>query len=270
MAVAFRDSSDGLLHAYFLDVGQGDATLLVTPGGGLVLIDGGPDPRRTMSLVDDILSPVDRVVDVAVLTHPHEDHLGGIMELARRGRIAQVLVPPPVDSGGEAWRRELGELSVTLTQGVRGAEVVFSDGVVLEVLHPPYPPLEGSRSDIDNNGLVVRVALKDAAFLFAGDLFADGERVFLDLEPDPSADALQVGHHGSNTSSSAAFLRAVSPSIAVVSAGADNRFGHPSSDVLDRLSVHVPDGLLFQTIERGTVHITTDGERWWASAERGD
>ena len=58
--------------------------------------------------------------------------------------------------------------------------------------------------------------------------------------------------------------------MAVVSAGADNRFGHPSSDVLDRLSVHVPDGLLFQTIERGTVHITTDGERWWASAERGE
>ena len=270
MAVAFRDSSDGLLHAYFLDVGQGDATLLVTPGGGSVLIDGGPDPRRTMSLVDDILSPVDRVVDVAVLTHPHEDHLGGIMELARRGRIAQVLVPPSVDLGGEAWRRELGELSVTLTQGVRGAEVVFSDGVVLEVLHPPDPPLEGSRSDIDNNGLVVRVALKDAAFLFTGDLFADGERVLLDLEPDPSAEALQVGHHGSNTSSSAAFLRAVAPSMAVVSAGADNRFGHPSSDVLDRLSVHVPDGLLFQTIERGTVHITTDGERWWASAERGE
>ena len=106
------------------------------------------------------------------------------MELARRGRIERVLVPPPVDSRGEAWRRELGELTVTLTQGVRGAEVVFSDGVVLEVLHPPDPPLEGSRSDIDNNGLVVRVALKDAAFLFAGDLFADGERVLLDLEPD--------------------------------------------------------------------------------------
>jgi competence protein ComEC len=266
--VAMSTGPDGLLHVHFLDVGQGDATLIVTPAGGSILVDGGPDPRVTIALIDARLGEEDRVLDVAALTHPHADHLSGLMELVRRGRVRRVLVPPLVDADAPAWRDELGALGVEVVEARSGTVLRLSDGLSLEVLNPPDPPYAGTASDVDNNGLVVRVAWRDASLLLPGDLFADGEALMLARGVDPAADVLKLGHHGSDTSTSAAFLRAVGPSMAVLSYGEDNAFGHPADDVVERVRTQVGDGPTLATAVSGSIELTTDGERWWLETER--
>ena len=146
--------------------------------------------------------------------------------------------------------------------------VTFADGVTVEVLNPPFPALTGTASDLDNNGLVLRVRLGNAAVLFTGDLFADGERLLMDRGAELSAGVVKLGHHGSETSSGASFLQAVSPSIAVVSAGEGNRLGHPSELVLGRVGEHVGHERLFETSRQGTIEVTTDGSTWWVATER--
>ncbi|MCH7607339.1 MAG: DNA internalization-related competence protein ComEC/Rec2 [Chloroflexi bacterium] len=259
---------DGLLHVSFLDVGQGDATLLVTPGGAVVLIDGGADPRVTIPLLDAVLGPGRRRIDVAFLTHPHRDHMGSLLELARRGRIERLIVPPVVAGEDDAWRRELDALEVSVHEGGAGMTVTFTDGVTVEVLNPPSPPLVGTASDLDNNGLVLRARIKDAAVLFTGDLYEDGERLLVDRGAELTAGVLKLGHHGSDRASGTALLRAVAPSIAVVSAGAENPLGHVSPRVLERLGAPVADGRTFLTSRHGTIELTTDGSTWWVVTER--
>ena len=259
---------DGLLHVSFLDVGQGDATLIITPDGASVLIDGGGDPRVAIPLIDAALPPGRQRIDVAFLTHPHRDHMDGLLELARRGRIGRLVVPPVLPGEDDGWRRELDALGVSVHEGVEGMVVEFTDGVTVEVLNPPSPPLVGTASDVDNNGLVLRVRLGDAALLFTGDLFEGGERLMLERGADVGAAVLKLGHHGSETSTGAAFLEAVAPSIAVVSAGAENTLGHPSALVIERVGGYAGEGRIFETARQGTIEVTTDGSTWWVATER--
>ena len=260
--------AEELAHFHFLDVGQGDASLLRTPGGFTVLVDGGPDEVVTIAAVDRVLPLWDWTIDAAVLSHPDADHFDGIMGLARRGRIGLVLVPPATEEGGGLWRRQLENTGVEVLEGRAGVSVSFPDGVRLQVLHPPLPPLAGTGADANNNSLAVRVSYQEASVLFPGDLEAEGEWVLLDSGADPRAQVLKVPHHGSNSSSTAEFLNAVAPAVAIVSAGEGNPFGHPSPRVLDRVRQMVPDHHLYTTAVHGTVHLATDGARWWASTTR--
>ena len=259
---------DGLAHFYFLDVGQGDAALVRTPYGSNVLIDGGPAEGVTIAAVDRLLPSLDRNIDVAVLSHPDADHLTGLFGLARRGRIGTVLVPPVVDAAQGLWRQGLAGTDAELVESSDGLTVTLPDGVRLEVFHPPAPPLLGTGADTNNNALVVKVSYRDASVLFTGDLEAVGEGVLLDSGADVSVQVLKLAHHGSDTSSIEEFLRAAAPAVVVVSVGADNPFGHPSPEVLDRLRALLPDHTLYATSTHGTIELTTDGERWWVKTHR--
>ena len=136
---------DDRLHLYVLDVGQGDAILVRTPGGHNLLVDGGPDPRVTLTAIDQILPYNDRTIDVALLSHAHADHLNGLMAMAERGRLERMVVPPPVagDDDEALWRGELEDAGLELVQGSAGMTIALPDGVRLEVLHPPLPPNSG-------------------------------------------------------------------------------------------------------------------------------
>ena len=259
--------TDGNLHVYFLDVGQGDATLLRTPGGANLLIDGGPNARDTLRLVDERTPFGRQVIDVAVLTHPQADHINGLLALARRQRLKLLLVPPPVSTEDVAWRRELDQAGVNMVIAVAGASVSFADGTRLDVIHPPASPLVGTSSDANNNSLVMLVRYGESQLLFPGDAEIEAEWVMLDGGASLAADVLKLGHHGSDSSSSADFLAAVAPAVAVVSAGEDNRFGHPSPAVLERVASHVPPALIFDTARQGSIELTTDGQRWWVSTK---
>ena len=262
--------TDNRLHLYVLDVGQGDAIFLRTPGGHNLMVDGGPDPRVTLAALDRILPFNDRTIDVALLSHPQADHMNGLLTLARRNRVERMGVPPPVPGESEQppWRADLEVSGVELVEGSAGMLITLPDGVLLEILHPPLPPLSGTSSDLNNNSLVVLVRHEQAAALLTGDLEAVGELALLDSRADLSAQVLKVGHHGSDSSSTAEFLRAAQPAVVAISAGRDNPFGHPAAPAVARLEAVVTAEGVFQTAEHGTIELTTDGVRWWVKTAR--
>ena len=263
--VAALTPDSDLLHVHVLDVGQGDALLIVTPDNATALVDGGPDQRLTANRVDAILPLEGLRMDLGVLTHRHADHAAGLLGLARRERFDQVLAPPPLPGEDISWRTELDALGVTVQEGVRGVTAALGDEVVLEVLNPPLPLHAGTSSDLNNNSIALRLTYGEASALLMADLFTEAEYGLLDAGIDVSADILKVGHHGSATSTSPELLAAVMPAAAAVSVDAGGRFGHPSPGVMTRLAAVVGPDQLFTTAGDGCITFASDGARWWAS-----
>jgi competence protein ComEC len=160
------------------------------------------------------------------------------------------------------------EESSTEHQAVQaGDRLELGSGIVLEVLHPPSGGMVGTEADDNNNSLVLRLVWGEAEFLLAGDIEAEAEHLLLTSGQPLAADMLKVAHHGSGGSSTAGFLASVDPNYAVLSVGADNRFGHPHPDVLDRLA-GLGNVEVLRTDQQGTIEFTTDGRRMWVHTER--
>ncbi len=263
--LALQGLPDGNLHVHFLDVGQGDAILVVAPDGRQILVDGGPSPTALLNELGNVLPFWDRSLDLIVLTHPDGDHITGLIPLLDRYRVAQVLDVPQSDTTPEAapWRERLVVLSVRRTFGQRG--MVLPVGAArLTVLNPDATPLVGTASDTNNNAAVLRLDYGQTSLLFTGDAEQEAEADMLAAGVPLRADVLKVGHHGSNGSSSAPFLATVAPRLAVIQVGADNTFGHPHPDVLKRLA-----GLeILRTDQRGRIEVVSDGKRVWTKTER--
>ena len=259
---------DGKLRVTFLDVGQGDATLIVTPSGRQVLVDGGPD-QAAMQGLGARLPFWDRSLDVVALTHPHGDHVNGLLEVLQRYDADIFLHRSAVYPTAEyaRWEQALADhagQSVVL-EAQRGHRIDLGDGVVLEVLHPGPITLDG---ETNNNSLVLRLSYGRVAFLLTGDVETPIESALGARGASLDAAVLKVGHHGSDSSTSAPFLEAVSPSLAVISVGEDNRFGHPNDAVLDRLRARLPHDRVLLTSQHGDVQVTTDGRRLWLKTAR--
>lgn len=261
---------DQQLHVAFVDVGQGDGAFITTPGGRQIVVDGGADPLAMVRALAARMPPGDRTVDVVVLTHPHADHVGGLIEVLRRYEVALVLErqiayeSPP----HQAWRLLVERSAARVVQAEAGQVISMGDGVILRVVSPPARLLQGTASDVDNASVVLRVEYGDVSFLLTGDMFEEGESALVESGAPIDSDVLKVGHHGSRSSSSRDFVDAVTPAVAIISAGQDNRFEHPHSESLLALQQHVAEERLFLTSERGTVEFVTDGHRLEVSTER--
>ena len=268
--VAVVSQPGGRLKVVFADVGQGDMTVVMTPGGGTIVVDGGPNPARAVEVLGSQLPFWRRNVDLVVLTHPHDDHVSGANEILRRYSVERVMERRQDFEGAEyaSWAKLVKAEGAETVQAVPGSRVTFPDGVTIEVLGPPDPLLSNTRSDVDNGSVVVRVVYGDRSFLITGDLFGEGERWLVGSGQPLTSDVLKVAHHGSRTSSSEIMLDAVSPAAVTVSAGADNRFGHPHAEIVDRLAAAVGSTKVFTTAERGSVTFETDGVSMWVSTER--
>jgi competence protein ComEC len=251
---------DGRLHVAFLDVGQGDAIFITTPSGRQILIDGGPGPSDVLWGMGRHMPFWDRSLDVVVNTHPDADHLAGLPEVLGRYQVGQILLPDVENDTPlyAAWQEAMAAEGASVTQAQAGMRLSLEDGVQVEVLHPGAVPASERFND---HSVVLRVTLGEISFLLPGDIEAGVEQGLVARNPSLVATVLKAPHHGGDTSSSRAFLKAVDPQVAVISVGADNRFGHPAPQVLARYAEQGVPAL--RTDELGTVEFVTDGERLW-------
>jgi competence protein ComEC len=220
---------------YTLDVGQGDALLLVTPGGAQIVIDGGPN-LDLLSHLGTHLPFFDRTIELVVLSHPDADHVTALPEVLRRYRVNAVLMSGAVQRSGryEALLALLASHAVPILPADPAQDIVFDDGTVLDVVWPPTDVFGREQDEPNDASVVFRVLARDTRILLTGDIGKDAEQGILASGADVEADILKVPHHGSRTSSSTGFLLAVAPKLAVLSAGRNNTFGHPHADVMDR------------------------------------
>lgn len=238
---------------HFLDVGQGDAQLIRTNAGN-VLIDAGRGSMTALRLLDEILPFTDRAIDIMVLTHPSSDHIGGAKEILNRYDVRLILytgVRYPLEAY-ESLMAAARERGIQTLYAIRGKEIIAGDGIFTvlspEVLLKGVQPRE---QDVNDTSIVMRFDSGGASAIFTGDISAEKEREIMSAAGD--VDVLKVSHHGSRHSSDAEFLRAVRPEIAVISVGR-NPYGHPTGAVLERLTA--VGARIFRTDQDGTVSVT--------------
>jgi competence protein ComEC len=262
---------DGRIHITVLDVGQGDAILVEGDRGGRMLIDGGPDPDRLVLELDARIPPWDRRIDVLILSHPHEDHAGGLPRLIQAYRIGRVFEPGMIGPGPayHAFRADLA-LQARTPELLSTGDRLRLDSIDLRVLWPdrdavPRDPPDGGTS-INNVSIVLLGAFGAQRFLLAGDIEQEIDPILL-ARGLPRLDLLKVAHHGSRTSSTDAFLDAVRPKVAIVSVGAVNPYGHPAPETLARIEAR--GATLYRTDRNGSVEATLDGRTMTIQVERG-
>ena len=268
--VAAATMPDDNLHVNFLDVGEGDAILIQTPAHHDILVDGGPSPQAIGLELGKKLPFWDRTIDLVILTHPHADHLTGLVEILQRYKVKQVLYPDlDYDSPlYDEWLSLIKEKDIKYTIAQAGQQVDLGEGVIIKVLNPQESPLTDTQSDIDNNGVVLRLSMGNASFLLTADIFWEAEFEFITRRANLRSTVLKVAHHGSYTSTTQEFLAVVNPQVAVISVDADNLHGHPSPEVMERLTEIVGENKIYLTSESGTIEFTTDGERLWVEVGR--
>jgi competence protein ComEC len=266
--LAVAQLPDGRLHVAFLDVGQGDAILITTPRGQQVLVDGGPSPAALTSALGDEMPFWDRSLDLVIMTHADADHLTGLVEVLNRFQVGAWLdngLASEDDLYVECQWPQQEAAGIVRRVLAAGDRLDLGQGVTLEVLHPPAGGMPGA--DANENSVVLRLVWGQASFLLTGDIEAEAEAQLLRSGRPLAAQVLKVAHHGSGDSSGAEFLAAVAPRYAIISVGAENRFGHPAPALLERLA-EAPDLAVLRTDEAGTVEFITDGQWMWVRTGR--
>lgn len=244
-------SESGSFTVHFIDVGQADSAL-VTCDGHSMLIDGGN--ADDSNLVYSVLQrETEGHLDYVVGTHAHEDHIGGLSG-AFEADTADVTFCPVTEYDSKAFRNfktRADERGGGITIPAVGDTFTLGEASVTVVAVNSVP------EDTNNTSIVIRIVYGDTSFLFTGDAEQETEEKILESGQDIESTVLKVGHHGSSTSTSQAFLDAVSPTYAVISCGKDNSYGHPHSETLAKLSSAGVEVL--RTDELGDIYCTSDG-----------
>lgn len=266
---------DGSIHVTVLDVGQGDSILLEGDRGGRILVDGGPDANALMSALDRYIPSWDRRLDAVVLTHPHDDHLAGLVAVVQRYRVGRAF-----ESGRSAttptyaaWKAALASNGLQ-SERLATNQTLTLDGAKLSVLWPDDASARPSGMDqnatdnrkTNDSSIVLLGEYEGRRFLLTGDVEEDVDPILLERGLG-AADMLKVAHHGSGTASSDDLLAAVQPSVAVVSVGADNKYGHPNAATMSRLRAHSRSVL--RTDQVGAVETTLDRTAVTVASSRG-
>lgn len=248
-----ENGPEGRLEVHFIDVGQGASQLIIGPTGKTMLIDGG-DNDMEETVVRYLREQGIRKVDIVIGTHPHADHIGGLDAVVDHFDIGKIYMPR-VQSNTRTFESLLLAIQrkgLNISTAKAGVVLDWEPDVDVTMVAPV-----GTYDNLNDMSAVVHLAYGQTAFLFTGDAEAGSEADILESGATIRADVLMIGHHGSNTSTTRAFLEKVAPTYGVIQVG-ENSYEHPSENVLNRLSeqgVHV-----FRNDLHGTVVFTSDGE----------
>jgi len=256
-SLVYARKETNLLHVYFLDVGQGDSIFIDSPAHGRVLIDGGPN-RKVLSELGKILPFGDKDIDVVIETHPDADHITGLVEVIKRFNVG-VFIEPGVESPNsvdDLLSLEVDQKKIPTLLARRGMTLDLGHGSELIIL---FPNQDVTSFETNDASIVAKLVYGSKSFLLTGDSSKSSEYKIMSLgEGGLDSDVLKAGHHGSDGSTSILFAQTVSPEYAVISAGKNNRYGHPKQSVLDIL--HKVGAKIVSTIDLGTIEFETDGE----------
>jgi competence protein ComEC len=243
----YRDFSD--TKVIFLDVGQGDA-ILISQGSNQMLIDGGRSGKILLERLSEYMPFWDHSLEVVVATHPDEDHIGGLVDAVNAYTVG-VFLDTKVKSDTMVYKALQEAKSTHQVKNVEtfsGLSVKFPDGGIIETLHPFESLANYQSKDTNVTSIVMKLTTTSGkTFLFTGDVPNDQEA----LLNVGKIDVLKAGHHGSKYASSSEFLEKLSPYDAILSVGANNRYGHPAPETLDRLRNHHVH--IFRTDTQGSI-----------------
>lgn len=255
-----KEDRRGVLTVVFLDIGQGDAIFIEAPTGNQILIDGGPG-KSILRELSKVMPFYDRSIDVLIASHPDADHISGLNDVLGRYKI-DLFMEPGVEGETTLYKElnsRIERLKIEKLEARRGMVVYLGEGTVLEILFPVTDP---RGMETNTASIVARLVYGENEFLLTGDSPKNIEEYLVSLECQRcpltlKADVLKVGHHGSKTSTSNIFVQAVSPDFTVISAGKDNRYGHPHPEVIDTLTKHKTK--ILRTDEQGRIVFESDG-----------
>jgi competence protein ComEC len=246
-------SRDGLLQVHYIDIGQGDAILIISPEGQAALIDSGEVNSGALEYIQGLGI---RRLNLVVATHPDADHIGAMAEIIRTIPTDRVVTNGQLHTT-RTFERFIDAIAASRAEYLevrRGDRLPFGT-LSFDVLHPTGPGPEGA--DLNNGSIVLRLAYGQTSFLFTGDAEKQAEEAMIAAGVTLRSDVLKLSHHGSSSSTSPKFLAAVRPAVAVYSAAEGNRYGHPHVEVIDALNR--ANIQVYGTDQHGTIIITSDG-----------
>lgn len=262
------ETEDALLFSV-MEIGQGECVVVITPDKRAMVIDGGRSTRRMEERVIPYLREhgVEKV-DYVLTTNPDQDHVAGLEKLLQLMPVG-AWVDPVVPNTNQSYARSLDlviEKGITPIKARRGVTLDLGPTVEVEILWPVDPlMLDGDEASHNDNSIVVKITHGEVDFLVPGDIEKRAEQQLVELDGDAlQSDVLVLAHHGSKTSSTAEFLDAVAPDVAIIPVGLDNSYGHPHDEVLQRLRFRDID--IYRTDLDGTIEVRSNGESYQVQA----
>lgn len=251
--------ADVNLHIYFLNVGQGDSEYIKFPNGQDMLIDGGPD-NSVLGELGRVMNLGDRKIDLVILTHPHADHLTGLIEVINRFEIGEVWETGVEYSSAtyDDWKLKIKEKGIADKFVVAGTEKQFGEAKFF-VLYPLSSFKNQTIDNLNNTSIISELDYNKFSALFLGDAEISAQaQILKSIKP---MQVVKTAHHGSQNGLNEDLMKIVRPAVAVIEVGAKNTYGHPAASTISFLKSLATQ--IYRTDQNGTVDISSDGENWW-------
>lgn len=259
IAFLFLQNKKEKFEISFLDVGQGDSVLIKTEEGQNILIDGGPD-KTVVKRLSENLAWWDRTIDLMILTHPHADHVSGLVHVLNRYKVKMILYTGVIHTAPEylEWLQIIKDKNITLKIIDHPQRVNLDEKTNFEILYPDENFVGAQVDNLNNSSIVLKLNHGENSFFFAGDIEEKLEKELIDKKIDLSAKVFKANHHGSDKSNIDDFIRAVNPEIIVITVGDNNQFNHPNPKTLKRFERI--KAKIYRTDQGGTIKVKSDGK----------